>query len=100
VPTLYISEFATCALDARGQPVAAPEYPLVAPPQIVAITVGSLQSAPFSGHTRFIEFTADAVCHIAIDGDPIATIFHAPVGPGDARFVGVQAGHRLAVLSA
>ncbi len=97
--TLFISEFATCAIDGRGQPVAAPDYPTVVPDQIVDITVGSLQSQPFSGHTRFIQFTTDARCSYVISADPVATTINAPVNVGDTRFVGVQPGHRIAVIS-
>ncbi len=97
--TLYISEFATCAIDGRGQPIAAPEYPTAVPDYVVAITAGSLQSGPFSGHTKFIQYTADSSCHIAIDDDPTATTINSLVNAGDKQFVGVQAGHRLAVIS-
>ncbi len=97
--TLYISEFATCAIDARGQPVAAPDYPTTMPDQVVDITVSSLQSQPFSGHTRFIQFTTDARCSIVISENPVATTINGPVNVGDKQFVGVQPGHRIAVIS-
>ncbi len=97
--TLFISEFATCAIDARGQPVAAPDYPTTVPDQVVDITVASLQSEPFSGHTRFLQFTTDARCSIVIGANPVATTTNGPVNVGDARFVGVQPGHRIAVIS-
>ena len=44
--TLYISEFATCVVDGRGQPVAAPEYPTIVPDSVVSITAGSLKAVP------------------------------------------------------
>lgn len=97
--TFYISEFATCAIDARGQPIAAPEYPTTVPDHIVDITVGSLQSQPFSGNTRFIQFTTDARCSIVITENPVATMINGPVNVGDKQFVGVQPGHRVAVIS-
>ena len=99
MPTLYISEFATCAIDARGQPVAAPDYPTTVPDYIVDITVASLQSQQFSGHTRFIQFTTDARCSIVISANPVATTINCPVNVGDKSFVGVQPGDRIAVIS-
>jgi hypothetical protein len=96
---LYISEFDKCVIDARGQPVAAPEYPTVAPDQVVAITAGSLQSATFSTRTRFIQYHPDSVCSIVIDVNPEATVDNARVGSTETRFVGVAQGLKIAVIA-
>ncbi len=97
--TFFISVFATCAIDGRGKPVAAPDYPTVVPDHIVDVTVASVQSQQFSGHTRFIQFTTDTRCSFVISADPVATTINGPVNVGDKCFVGVQPGHRIAVIS-
>jgi hypothetical protein len=97
--TLYISEFENCIIDARGNPVAAPEYPTAVPDHTVAITGSSAQSTPFSGKTRFIQYSVDAICSIAIDANASATTTNARVAANETRFVGVKRGHVIAVIA-
>lgn len=97
--TLYISEFENCIIDAKGNPVGAPEYPTCAPDQIVAITGASLHSTPFSGKTRFIQYHVDAICSIVIDANATATTTNGRVAANETRFVGVKRGHVIAVIA-
>jgi hypothetical protein len=96
---MYIVEFAATAIDALGSSVAAPKYPPLAKQRAISITGSSTQSEPFSGATRFIQYHTDANCSVAIDANPAADPDYDRMGAGDMRFVGVDPGHRLAVIA-
>ncbi len=96
---LYITEFASTAIDARGQPVAAPQNPVVAKQAFITSSGSSQQSAAFSGATRFIEYHSDGICSIDIGADPIADVNYRRMAANETRFEGVEPGHKLAVIT-
>ena len=95
--TLYIAEVEKLGIDAMGASVIAPEMPPLAE-QTIAITSGTLPSAPFGGRTRFVQIHCDAVCSVAWGQNPQATTSNMRLGAGDTRYYGVTPGDQLAVI--
>jgi hypothetical protein len=99
VAKVYIQEFASTAIGARGQDVAAPQYPAVAKQPVMTSTGTTQQSAAFGGSTRFVEYHTDGIISIDIGPNPIADVNYDRVGAGERVFVGVQPGHKLAIIT-
>jgi len=99
VAKLYITEFASTAVGARGQDVMAPQHPPVARQSVITSSGTSQQSAAFGGSTRYIEYHTDGVISISIGLDPTADVNYERVGAGERIFVGVVPGHKLAVIT-
>ena len=95
----YISEFSLIIREFQNQPVSAPLAPGTAE-QFIEIEMLSKQSAAFRDATRFIMVHSETAAHLAFGEDPRATTDYHKIGPGETRFYGVNAGHRLAVIAA
>jgi hypothetical protein len=96
--TLYIAEFATLLVDARGQEVMAPAQPPVAE-QTVSISMSHAESAAFGSSTRFIQIHCDAICSVAFGPAPVATTANQRLAANETRFAGVTRGDKLSVIS-
>lgn len=96
--TLYIKEYAEIVrpgLSHDDAPIG--QEPCITE-QTVAIGVGSAQSAAFDAKTKFIRVHTDAVCSIAIGKSPTAAATNARHAANSTEFMGVQPGHKLAVI--
>ena len=96
---LYIVEFASTAIDARGQHVMAPQYPAAVKQPALTISGTHAESAAFGGTTRFIQYHTDAICSVDIGDAPIADATFDRMAANETRFVGVMPGHKLSVIS-
>jgi hypothetical protein len=99
VAKLYITEFASTAIGARGQDVMAPQNPPIALQPVMTSSGTSQQSAAFSGKTRFIEYHSDGICSIDIGANPIADVNYRRMAANETRFEGVEPGHKLALIT-
>lgn len=72
---------------------------------VVVVGAGSLQSQPVTDASAkpggyYVRLRADEACHIAIGTNPTATTSNAlKLGAGAVEWVGVPAGHRVAVIA-
>jgi hypothetical protein len=98
MPKLYISEFASVAVDHSNRPVGAPLAPGIAE-QAIEIGVESGQSQKFKGQSRFVMLKAEAACHLAFGEEPRATTEFHYVAAGEVRFYGIHPHHKLAVIA-
>ncbi len=96
---LYIVEFTSTAIGARGQDVMSPQYPPIAKQAFITSSGTTQQSAAFTGATRYIQFHTDGICSIAIGTNPIADVNYDRVAANETRFVGVNPGDKLAVIT-
>ncbi len=96
---LYIVEFASTAIGARGQDVMAPQYPPVARQSVMTSSGTSAQSAAFGGSTRYIQYHTDGICSIAIGPNPVADVNYDRMAANETRFVGVNPGDKLALIT-
>jgi len=96
---LYITEFSSTAIGARGQDVMAPQNPVVAKQPFITSSGTSQQSAAFGGSTRYIEYHTDGICSIDIGANPIADVNYRRMAANETRFEGVEPGHKLAVIT-
>lgn len=96
---IYIVEFSSTAIGARGQDVMSPQYPEAAKQPAITSSGTSQQSAVFSGRTRYIQYHTDGIISVAIGPDPIADVLYDRVAGNETRFVGVNPGDRLAVIT-
>ncbi len=86
---LYVSEFSRTAIDAHGQPVAAPDYASLQVRYRIAIGGASAPGPVFTGATRFIQFHCDVICSITIDVSPVAFVTFDRIAANETRYVGV-----------
>ncbi len=96
---LYIVEFASTAIGARGQDVMAPQYPAAVKQPYMTSSGSSQQSPAFGGTTRYIQFHTDGIISIAIGPDPIADVLYDRIAANETRFVGVNPGDKLALIT-
>ena len=67
--------------------------------QTVAIGVSHAESAAFSGKTLFLQVHCDVICSIAFGPAPVATTSNQRLAANETRFVGVNRGDKLSVIS-
>lgn len=99
--TVYITEY----IDIDGTRQVPSEPPVKE--QTVAITAGSVASAPFNARTTIIRINTDAVCSILIGGsnnagtivNPTATAASGRLAANQTEYRGVQGGQSLAVIT-
>jgi hypothetical protein len=86
---LYVDEFSRLAIDAHGNPIAAPDYSSLQTQYRIAIGGSSTPGPAFTGATRFIQFHCDAICSIAITASPVAVVTLGRLAANETRFNGV-----------
>jgi hypothetical protein len=96
--TLYIAEIAELGVDAHGVSVVAPVMPPVVE-QTLSIGGGSVPSAAFNGHTRFVQIHTDAICSLAFGPSPSATTSNQRLAANETRFYAVTPGNKVAVIA-
>lgn len=96
---VHITELLDLATDFRGNPVMAGKLPGITE-QVVAIGGTSAASSAFSSATRFIRIDADTACYWTVGADPTADAAdHRYIAAGSFEYVGVEPGHKLAVIA-
>jgi len=89
---VYVAEFAAIDLNVAREP------PLAE--QVVAIGGGSVQcSNAFHASTRVIRVHTDAICSIAIGGNPTATANTRRMPANATEYFGVEGGQKMAVIT-
>lgn len=96
--TLYIAEFDQLLTDANGNVVMAPHMPPLTE-QTVAIGMSHAESSAFSGRTRFAQIHCDVICSISFGTSPAATTGNQRLAANETRFVGVNRGDKVSVIS-
>jgi len=96
--TLYIAEIDRLGVDAHGASIMSPEMPPIVE-QTVSIGMSSTQSAAFGGATTFVQIHCDAICSVAFGSNPTATTSNQRMAQNETRFVAVQRGHKIAVIT-
>jgi hypothetical protein len=96
--TLYIAEIAELGVDSHGASVVAPVMPPITE-QTLSIGVGSVASAAFNGHTRFVQIHTDAICSLAFGASPSATTSNQRLAANETRFYAVTRGDKVAVIA-
>ena len=89
---LWITEF-----DAMPQAPLGKLPPVAA--QVVTFTT-TTQSSALNVNTRFVRVISDADCHIASAADPTATTSNMKIVAGSAEYFGVNAGYKIAAVTA
>jgi hypothetical protein len=93
---LYITEY-SAGNYAGIQAAICP--PVARPARIDFSGGGSIQSQAFSGDTRMIEVTCDAVCSVVVGGlNPVATVNDSRFYIGRVTYYIVAPGDKLAVI--
>ena len=95
---LYIWEFSdTLALSDKLMAAAAPGVLQQVP---VTIGAGSLQSAAFTGATRFVRLHTDVICSINIGTNPTAIAnSNARMAANQTEYFAVSPGQQVAVIA-
>ena len=89
---VYVTEFAAIDLNVSREP------PLAE--QTVAIGGGSVQcSNAFHASTRVIRVHTDAICSVAIGGNPTATANTRRLAANQTEYFGVEGGQKIAVIT-
>jgi len=89
---VYVTEFAAIDLNVSREP------PLAE--QTVAIGGGSVQcSNAFHASTRVIRVHTDAICSVAIGGNPTATANTRRLAANQTEYFGAEGGHKIAVIT-
>ena len=89
---VYVTEFAAIDLNVSREP------PLAE--QTVAIGGGSVQcSNAFHASTRVIRVHTDAICSIALSGNPTATANTRRLAANQTEYFGVEGGQKIAVIT-
>ena len=98
--TLYVSEFATQGIDARGHMMVVADVPMAAE-QTVAITGASVQSSTFNPLTKFVRISTDSICSIKLGTNPTATTTTMRMAANTAEYFSIPLGAswRVAVIS-
>jgi len=99
VSKLYIVEFASTAIGARGQDVMAPQYPAAAETAGDHHNRSHAESAAFGGTTRFFNITPTRFALSISVRFPIADTSFDRMAANETRFVGVSPGHKLSVIA-
>lgn len=68
--------------------------------QAIAVSGTSAQSAALGAATGFVELYCDTTCFIALGANPTAVVTNFPVYAGLPRTVAVQAGSKIAAITA
>lgn len=68
--------------------------------QAIAVSGTSAQSASLGSATGFVELYCDTTCFIALGADPTAVVTNFPVYAGIPRTIPVQAGSKIAAITA
>lgn len=96
--TLWISEYATMALDSFGKPLPlSPEPPLAE--QTVSFTT-TTQSNAFNAQTRFIGVISSAACHVLVGSNPTATTSKKKIPADQLIYFAVRGGDKIAAVTA
>jgi hypothetical protein len=95
---LDVTEYRELTVTGVGHIVMAGQEPAVLTQQ-VAITPGSLQSAPLSDVTRFVRIHADATCRVAVGSNPVASASSMRMVAGGTEYLGVLPGLKIAVIA-
>lgn len=96
--TLYIAEIGKLGVDIRGKDVMAPYMPPLVE-QTVTIGMSHTESNPFTGSTVFVQIHCDAICSVAFGAAPIATASNQRLAANETRFVSVEPGSKLSVIT-
>lgn len=96
--TLYISEYASLLQAQNGSYIPVPQEPAIAV-QTVAISGTSAQSAAFNAATKFIRVSPDGICSLKWGSNPTATTSDFRMVTNGAEYIGVTAGHKVAVIT-
>ena len=89
---VYVTEFAAIDLNVSREP------PLAE--QTVAIGGGSVQcSNAFHASTRVIRVHTDAICSVAISGNPTATASTRRLAANQTEYFGVEGGQKIAIIT-
>jgi hypothetical protein len=96
--TLYITEMGGLG-SGGGDEYAQVGYMPATAEQTLAIGGSSVASAAFNTGTRIVRLHTDAICSIAIGAAPVATAVKFRMAAGATEYVGVQSGHKVAVIT-
>ncbi len=97
---IYITEYTETAKEWAGRvPIAAALEPCVTDQTPITLSGSSQQSAAFNGATRFIMLSSDGIFSYAVGVNPTATVDQKRVPAGQIIYVGVQPGHKIAVIT-
>lgn len=103
---LYVAEFSKlAAVGTQAFQGPFQNAPVVATPpvaeQVVAIGVGSTESAPFHDDTTIVRVETDAICSISFgkDGANIATANKMRMVAGQTEYFGVARGTTISVIA-
>lgn len=94
---VFIKEYADVPMF-NGLPLQVGNEPGVAE-QVVAVGVGSTQSAAFNAKTKFIRVHTDVICSIAFGANPTADANSARMAADQTEFFGVKGGDKLATIT-
>lgn len=94
---LYIEEYVTSAMGARGGVPAAQQPPIAV--QKVDFSGGVAASAPFNPVTGFVRIAADAACSYSFGTNPTATVDNAQLNANQVEYFGVTAGDKVSVIA-
>lgn len=97
---VFITEYARQGRDASGYQMVVADEPPIAN-QTVAVTAGSVQSAPFNALTRFVRVSTDVVCSIEFGTNPTATATTRRMPANTTEYFAVPQGasFRLAAIT-
>lgn len=94
---LYIEEYATNALGARGRVPAAQQPPLAV--QKVDFSASEAKSAVFQPTTAFVRLHTDAACSFLFGVAPVASANNARLNANQTEYFGTVPGHKVSVVS-
>lgn len=95
---VYIREYLRQPKDGVGGALPAGMEPGIVT-QKVAITIGSVQSAPFDPKTTFVCVQTDAAMSYAFGVNPVATAADMRMPLDGTQFFGVRPGDRIAIIT-
>lgn len=96
--TFYIAQFDNMPNAANSAVVMAPHYPPLNE-QTLTISGSSAQSTPMVIGARYAQLSTDAVCSFAVGVNPVATTANSRMAANETRFIGVDPGQIIAVIS-
>lgn len=97
---LYITEFASQGLDAKGRAMVVADLPAAAS-QTVAIGGSSTQSSAFNALTKFVRIHTDAVCSVEFGTSPTATTSSMRLAANTTEYFSVplNGSYKVAVIT-
>ena len=95
---VYIREYLRQPKDGIGGLLPAGMEPAITT-QKIAISAGSLQSAPFNALTTFVCVQTDAAMSYLFGANPVATAADMRMPLDGTQFFGVRAGDRIAIIT-